>query len=77
MLRESIGGVEKAFHETLRAAIESGELDDSFNPKDLARMLVAVSQGTALMGRVLETPTIPNSIGAAICNLLKKNRKTV
>lgn len=71
--REALGNIEKAFHDTLRKAIDAGELDSSTNARDLARLLVALSQGTALIGRVFETGTIPKSIGAGLLSLILKN----
>lgn len=70
LLRTSLSDIEKVFFDTLNKARELGELDESTNPRDLARVLVALSQGTALIGRVLDTSTMPISIGNGLSNLL-------
>lgn len=70
LLRSAMSRIENMFFNNLNAAKSAGELRDDVNPRELARMLVAVAQGTALMGRVFDSPKIPNSIGSGLMNLI-------
>ena len=70
--REALANVEIAFHDTLLQAKAANEIDSEINTRNLARMLVALSQGTALLGRVFETNTVPDSIGAGLLSLISR-----
>lgn len=72
VLRQLLKRIEDAFLKNLKAAQAADELDDSANPKDLARLLVTLSQGTALVGRVLDSPTIPKSVENCLMALISK-----
>ncbi|MEL6111115.1 MAG: TetR/AcrR family transcriptional regulator [Planctomycetota bacterium] len=71
ILRSMLEHVEQAFHRCLKAAVEAGELDASVKTRDVARTLVAVSQGMALLGRVQESETFLNSAEAGVMSLLQ------
>ena len=71
LLRRYLHQLELAFERTLRAAQKDGSVQADARPKDLARYLVALTQGMALMGRVTETPTIQRSIVRAALLTLK------
>lgn len=70
LLRSAMSRIEDMFFENLKAARSAGELKEDINPRELARMTVAMAQGTALMGRVLDSPKIPNSIGSGLMSLI-------
>lgn len=57
LLRRWLQRLEEAFARTLERAAEEGALRPHMSPRDTARQLVAMVQGLALLGRVVETPT--------------------
>lgn len=62
LLRGYLTRLERAFERTIRSAQSDGSVVASANAKDVARNLVALTQGLALLGRVTETPAVPRSI---------------
>lgn len=73
ILRGLLSQIEEAFYQNLTAAKAAGEITQTVKPRDLARLLVAATQGTALIGRVLSSPTIPNSVGKSLLSLISTN----
>lgn len=71
-LRAHLGEIEKIFRETLERARAAGELDERVKPRDAARFLVCLSQGLALVGRVLEDGGVPRGAVAAATALLAR-----
>ncbi len=71
ILRKNLGRLEEAFFEVLSRADQEGELRDGVDPRDLARMLMCLTQGAALVGRVIDERTIPNSAFASAMALLE------
>ncbi|MFT6110734.1 MAG: TetR/AcrR family transcriptional repressor of nem operon [Planctomycetota bacterium] len=70
LLRGVLESMERAFERCLRLAHAAGEIRVDLNPKDTARQLVALSQGMALLGRVVDGPTRSRStIRAALAAL--------
>lgn len=55
-IRSVLDRLEAAFEGALLSAQETGELRADLSAKDLARQLVALSQGMALMGRIADRP---------------------
>lgn len=70
-IRKNLGRIEEAFFEVLSRAADQGELKGGTDPRDLARMLMCLTQGAALIGRVVEEGTIPNSAFASALTLLE------
>ena len=62
VLRHHMKGVEQAYYQTFKRAQEQGELGETTNIRDLARLLMGMHQGLALIGRVEESAAIPRSI---------------
>ena len=62
LLRGYLRRLELAFERTIRSAQDEGTVDAEARPKDVARQLVALTQGMALMGRVTDSPTVHRSI---------------
>ncbi len=60
-LRQSLKHVEDAFIEALEQAARDGEILLHASPRDLARTLVCLSQGVALLGRVMESGEVLQS----------------
>ncbi len=71
-LRDHLRGIEEVFRETLERARDAGELDEDVSPRDAARMLLCLSQGMALVGRVLDDGAIPRSAVSAATALLDR-----
>ena len=62
VLRKHMQRVEKAFYLAFKKAQDNGELKQSTNVRDLARLFVSIMQGMSLIGRVIESPGVPRSI---------------
>ena len=62
ILRSHIGSLEQAFYNAFKRAQEVGELDDTVNIRDLARMYEGIHQGLALIGQVHTAPEVTRSI---------------
>ena len=60
LLRGYLARMERAFERTIRSAQSEGSIDADARAKDVARNLVALTQGMALMGRV--TASVPRAI---------------
>lgn len=57
-----LAGLERSFEANLRRCKAEGELREDLSPRDVARQLVALTQGLALMGRVVHAPTQGRSV---------------
>ncbi len=71
LLRGYLRRLEQAFERTIRSAQSDGTIDGDTRAKDVARNLVALTQGMALMGRITETATLPRSIVRAALHALR------
>ena len=71
ILRHHIKFIEEAFYEAFKRAQDVGELDESTNIRDLARLYLGIAQGLALIGRVQDAPPVPRSIVNAALALLE------
>jgi TetR/AcrR family transcriptional repressor of nem operon len=54
--------IEEALYKTFKRAQDAGELEESTNIRDLARLYTGILQGLALVGRVQSTPDVARSI---------------
>jgi TetR/AcrR family transcriptional regulator, transcriptional repressor for nem operon len=72
ILRTYLKEVEDAYYKVIARAQDSGELGQSMNARNLARMLLCMTQGMALVGRVLDSETILQSTVEATKALLKE-----
>ena len=71
LLRGYLSRLENAFGRAIRSAQKEGTIDGAARAKDVARNLVALTQGMALMGRVADTLAAPRSIVRAALHALK------
>jgi TetR/AcrR family transcriptional regulator, transcriptional repressor for nem operon len=71
VLRSYLREVEDAFYRTILRAQELGELSQAINPRGLAQMLLCMTQGMALLGRVLEDETLLRGAVEGIIPLLE------
>ena len=70
-LARYFGTLEDAFYETLKRAQEADEISRKLSPRDLARTLVHVGQGLALLSRVLQDPKMVKSVVKTSMAMLK------
>jgi TetR/AcrR family transcriptional repressor of nem operon len=71
VLRSYLKEVEDAFYEAVLAAQKAGELRRAIDARALARMLLCMTQGMALVGRVLENETLLRGTTEAAMSLLE------
>ena len=71
LLRGYLRRLEQAFERTIRSAQSEGMIEGNARAKDVARNLVALTQGMALMGRITETATMPRAIVRAALHALR------
>ena len=71
VLRLHIKRVEDAFYNAFKRAQDVGELSDTANPRDLARLFTGIQQGLALIGRVQGSAAVPRSIVRAALETLE------
>ena len=71
LLRGYLRRLEQAFERTIRSAQSEGAIEGDARAKDVARNLVALTQGMALMGRITTTATLPRSIVRAALHALR------
>ena len=72
VLRNHMSGIEEALYKVFMRAQQAGELNESTNIRDLARLYMAILQGLALAGRVEVNSTVPQSIvDAALAGLVR------
>ncbi len=71
LLRGYLRRLEQAFERTIRSAQSEGTIEGDARAKDVARNLVALTQGMALMGRITETATLPRAIVRAALHALR------
>lgn len=71
LLRRSLQRLEVAFCTNLEQALADGALRPDVDPLDAARQLVALTQGMALMGRVLDGPDRTQSMARAALDALQ------
>ncbi|MBV6625643.1 MAG: TetR/AcrR family transcriptional regulator [Rivularia sp. (in: Bacteria)] len=72
VLRSYFDRLENIFYEAFSRAIAAGELSREADARDLARMLLCTTQGMALVGRVLDSETIPQSVVLTTIKALKQ-----
>lgn len=72
VLRSYYSQLENIYCESILSAQEKGELNPKANARDLARMLLATTQGIALIGRVFDSEVLPKSVVLMTIELLKK-----
>ena len=72
LLRRYLTQLEDSLCLTLQKAQTAGELQTSAPPRDLARMLICLQQGMALVGRVLDSETLLKSAVEATTALLEQ-----
>lgn len=63
--------LERAFENTIRSAQNQGEIEGSAPANEIARSLVALTQGVALMGRVTNTSALSRSVVRALVHARK------
>ncbi|MDJ0568677.1 MAG: TetR/AcrR family transcriptional regulator [Pleurocapsa sp. MO_192.B19] len=73
VLRSYYNRLENIYYEAISQAQTEGELNPQASPRDLARMLLCTTQGMALVGRVLDSETIPQSVVKMTIEALKKS----
>ncbi len=71
LLRGYLRRLEQAFERTIRSAQSEGAIERGARAKDVARNLVALTQGMALMGRITETAPLPRAIVRAALHALR------
>ena len=71
LLRGYLCQLEQAFERTIRSAQSEGAIERGARAKDVARNLVALTQGMALMGRITEPATLPRAIVRAALHALR------
>ncbi len=62
LLRDYLGRLEQAFQRTIESAQSAGAADTEASANDVARQLVALTQGMALLGRASQSRTWQRSI---------------
>ena len=72
ILRSYYHKLEDIYYEAISKAQAAGELNPKASARDLARMLLCTTQGMALVGRVLDRETIPQSVVLMTIEALKK-----
>lgn len=72
VLRSYFSRLENIYYEAFSRALAAGELSQEADPRDLARMLLCTTQGMALVGRVLDSETIPQSVVLTTIKALKQ-----
>ncbi|MEM6569606.1 MAG: TetR/AcrR family transcriptional regulator [Planctomycetota bacterium] len=70
-VRVPLRRLEGAFERVLRRAQDAGEVRTDARPRDVARQLVALTQGMALMGRLDDGAARPRSVARATLDLLR------
>lgn len=58
-MRVYLQQIEDVFTAALTRAQATGKLSSATNPRNLARLLLCTTQGTALLGRVMDDDTVP------------------
>ncbi|NJR61422.1 MAG: helix-turn-helix transcriptional regulator [Cyanobacteria bacterium CRU_2_1] len=71
ILQGHLKEIEDAYYKAITQAQAVGELDQSTNARDLARLLLCTTQGMALLGRVLNSSTLLQGTVRAAVALLK------
>ena len=72
VLRSYFNRLENIYYEAIYQAQAAGELSKEASPRDLARMLVCTTQGMALVGSILDSETVPQSVVLTTIKALKK-----
>lgn len=72
VLRSYFARLENIYYEAISRAKVVGELSREADARDLARMLVCTTQGMALVGRVLDSEAIPQSVVLTTIKALKQ-----
>ena len=74
MMRASMEGVGQALAATLRRAQAEGELSSEIDAEDLATVVVATVQGTALVNKLYGHPGIAPAVLRGFMRLLEENK---
>ncbi|MEM6404518.1 MAG: TetR/AcrR family transcriptional regulator [Cyanobacteria bacterium P01_D01_bin.116] len=72
VLRSYFHRLENIYCEAFSQAQATGELSKEAEPRDLARMMLCTTQGMALVSRVLDSETIPQSVVLTTIKALKQ-----
>lgn len=72
ILRSYFTRLENIYYEAISQAQAAGELSSEASSRDLARMLLCTTQGMALIGRVLDSETVLQSVFSTTIEALKK-----
>jgi len=71
LLRTYLLRLEEALERTIRRGQDEGSIRADVRPRDVARNLVALTQGMALMGRISESTARPRSVVRAALQALE------
>ena len=71
ILRDHMQRLEGAYFQAFTKAQTEGDLKPLTNVKNLAKLFMGVHQGLALIGRVMETPEVPNGIMEGALSVLE------
>ena len=72
VLRGYYSRLENIYYEAIALAQQMGEINPKADARDLARMLLATTQGIALVSRVLDSEAFPQSVVSMTIESLKK-----
>lgn len=72
VLRSYFSRLENIYYEAIAKAQAAGELNPKAQARDLARLLLCTTQGMALIGRVLDSETILQSVVSTTIEALKQ-----
>ena len=73
VMRYYLQQVEDLFTKTLASAQDLGELSPEANPRNLARLLLCMTQGAALLGRVMDDETTLEGAMTTMISLLESS----
>ena len=73
VLRGYLKQVESILSRTLRQAQEAGEISEAIAPRDMARFLLVLHQGMALVGRVLDDSALLDSVVSTADRVLEQS----
>lgn len=72
ILRSYFTRLENIYYEAIVLAQTAREINPQVEARDLARLLLCTTQGMALVGRVLDSETIPRSVVSTTIEALKQ-----
>ncbi|MEM6885167.1 MAG: TetR/AcrR family transcriptional regulator [Verrucomicrobiota bacterium] len=68
ILSSKLSAIEDVFYEALQKAIKLGEISNKLDPRQTAQMLICLTQGFALIGRIQDQPA---QVGSAVDSALE------